>query len=137
MFFIWYYIIDKVSMSYLFPFSRYQTKCFIEFLFRQSMASWTLKFIFDYPLRQWATGTKKGRSEIQKFKYLENEKGFLDEIKSVFHSFWRAIIWCKNKNLTKIADTNFKQKPILTTYFPAPLKIGRGVFIFKIIFPFH
>ena len=35
---------------------------------------------------------KKGRTEIQKIEYLENEKSFLDEIKSVFHSFWRAII---------------------------------------------
>ena len=30
--------------------------------------------------------------EIQKFEYLENEKSFLDEIKNIFHSFWRAII---------------------------------------------
>ena len=32
---------------------------------------------------------KKSR---QKFKYLENEKSFYDEIKSIFHQFWRAII---------------------------------------------
>ena len=32
----------------------------------------------------------------------------VDEIKSIFHSFWRAIIWWKNKDLRKIADTNFK-----------------------------
>ena len=25
--------------------------------------------------------------------YLENEKSFLDEIKNIFHSFQRAIIW--------------------------------------------
>ena len=30
---------------------------------------------------------KEGRTEIQKFEYLENEKSFLDEIKSIFHSF--------------------------------------------------
>ena len=29
-------------------------------------------------------------------------KSFLDEIESIFHSFWRAIIWWKNKNLIKI-----------------------------------
>ena len=28
----------------------------------------------------------------QKFKYLENKKSFWDEIKSIFHYFWRAII---------------------------------------------
>ena len=50
-----------------------------------------------------------GRTEIQKFEYLENKKSFLDEIKSTFHSFWRAIIWWKKK-LMKIADTSFNQK---------------------------
>ena len=57
---------------------------------------------------------RKGKKR-QKFEYLENEKGFLDEIKNIFHRFWRAIIWCKNKNLIKIADTNFKQ--VIHTYF--------------------
>ena len=33
--------------------------------------------------------------ELQKFKYLENEKSFLDEIKNIFHSFWRAAVWWK------------------------------------------
>ena len=34
-----------------------------------------------------AGGEKEGRTEIQKFEYLDNEKSFLDEIKSIFHSF--------------------------------------------------
>ena len=38
---------------------------------------------------------KKSR---QKFKYLENEKRFYDEIKSIFHHFWRAIIEANKKN---------------------------------------
>ena len=53
-------------------------------------------------------GEKEGKMEIQKFKYLENEKSFLDEIKNVFHSFWRAIIWWKIKICQKVADTSFK-----------------------------
>ena len=40
---------------------------------------------------------KRGKTEIQKFEYLENEKSFLDEIKNIFHSFWRPIIWLKIK----------------------------------------
>ena len=36
---------------------------------------------------------KNGRPEYQKLEYLESEKGFLDEIKTIFHIFWRAIIW--------------------------------------------
>ena len=30
---------------------------------------------------------KEGRTEIQKSEYLENKKNFLDEMKSIFHSF--------------------------------------------------
>ena len=30
---------------------------------------------------------KEGKMEIQKNKYLENEKSFLDEIKNIFHGF--------------------------------------------------
>ena len=47
--------------------------------------------------------------EIQKFKYLDNEKSFLDEIKSSFHSFWRAIIWLKIEIWSKIEDKSFKE----------------------------
>ena len=35
--------------------------------------------------------------KLQKF-YLENEKSFLDGMKSFFYSFWRATIWWKIKN---------------------------------------
>ena len=33
----------------------------------------------------------EGKLEIQKFEYLENEKRFLDEIKSIFQSYLRAV----------------------------------------------
>ena len=35
---------------------------------------------------------------MQKFEYFENEKNFLDEIKSIFHSFSRAISFDETKN---------------------------------------
>ena len=35
----------------------------------------------------------EGKSEIQKFNYLENEKNFLDEVKSIFHDYLSAIIF--------------------------------------------
>ena len=38
---------------------------------------------------------KGGKTKIQKFEYLENENSFLDEIKNIFQSFWRAMIWWK------------------------------------------
>ena len=39
--------------------------------------------------------TKKSR---QKLKYLENEKSFYDEIKSIFHHFLRAFIETNKTN---------------------------------------
>ena len=78
---------DKVSMSYLFSFSRYQTKCVVKFLVGQLMTSKLLRFILDQPLKQWLTGRKKGKTEIQKLEYLENKNSFLDEIRNIFHSF--------------------------------------------------
>ena len=50
---------DKVSMSYLLSFSRYQTKCIIKLLFRQLMTSETLRFTLDQALKQWLTGRKR------------------------------------------------------------------------------
>ena len=78
---------DKVSMSHLISFSRYQTKCVIKFLFGQLMTSQILRFFLDQPLKQWLTWEKRGKTKIQKFKYLMNKNSFLDEIKNIFHSF--------------------------------------------------
>ena len=36
--------------------------------------------MLDHPLNQWLIGRKEGKTEIQSFEYLENEKSFLDEI---------------------------------------------------------
>ena len=67
-----------------------------------------LKFFVSHPLNQWLTGKKVGKTKIQKFEYLETEKSLLDEIKNIFHNFWRAITWWKIKIWWKIADTSFK-----------------------------
>ena len=45
-----------------------------------------LKFFLDQPLKQWLTGEKRGKTNLQKLEYLENGKSFLDEIKDLFHS---------------------------------------------------
>ena len=34
----------------------------------------------------------------QKYKYLENEKNFENEIKSIFHQFYKAFIEANKKN---------------------------------------
>ena len=74
---------DKVSMSYLFSFSRYETKCVYS-----DLDNWwchkLLRVIFDYPLSngQQAEG---GRMEI--FTVFEG-LSFGDEIKNSRHKLW-------------------------------------------------
>ena len=53
--------------------------------------------LFHFHLSFWIWKVWKEREALQKFEYLENEKGFLDETKNNFYSFWRADIWWKNK----------------------------------------
>ena len=43
---------DRVSMSHLISFSRYQAKSVIKFLFRQLMTSYTLRFFLNEPPKQ-------------------------------------------------------------------------------------
>ena len=66
-----------------------------------------IKFLF---FTKWFfTNVKCGKEEkkIQKFEYLDNEKTFLVKIKNIFHSFQRAIIWWKDKNLIKNSGHKF------------------------------
>ena len=56
---------DKVSMTHLICFSRYQTKHVIK-LFRQMMTSETLRFFLNQLLKQWLTGKKRGEGENTK-----------------------------------------------------------------------
>ena len=57
--------------------------------------------IIPLPLSFYIWKVWRWREKIQNFEYLENEKSFFAEIKNTFHSFGRAIIWWKNKNLKK------------------------------------
>ena len=50
----------------------------------------------------------KEEEKWQKFEFIENEKSFLDEIKNISHSFWRAITWWKKKKSIRIVGTSFK-----------------------------
>ena len=43
--------------------------------------------MLDQPIKQWLTGRKRWEDGNLKFKYLENEKSFSDQIKNIFHSF--------------------------------------------------
>ena len=53
------------------------------------------------------TAKKEEKRETQKIEYLEHEKGFLDEIKSIFHYFLRSIIWWR-KEKYRTQDLSWK-----------------------------
>ena len=58
--------------------------------------SWHKYSTFIFPFESGKCG-KKEKKITKTWIYLENDKSFLDEIESIFYSFWRATIWCKNK----------------------------------------
>ena len=76
---------EKVSMSFLFSFPRYQTKCVIKFSFTQ-FRNYKI-YVASISKAMADREKKRGKTEIEKFEHLENEKSFLDEIKNIFHSF--------------------------------------------------
>ena len=73
---------DKVSVSHLISFSKYRTKCVIQFFLRQLVTSQTFKIFLEATAK-----AVEGKTKIQNCEYLKNGKSFLDEIKNVFHSF--------------------------------------------------
>ena len=102
--------VDKVSMSYLFSFPRYQLKYVIKFLFRQLMISQTIRFLLDQPLKQWLTGWKKGEDWNTNIWISREQKELFRWNKNIFYSFWRTIIWLKLKKWWKIADISFNNE---------------------------
>ena len=56
------------------------------------------------------TNREKGMTKIQKCEYLENKSSFLDEIKSIFYIYLRAIIWQKITKNEKHAIKNKKKR---------------------------
>ena len=109
---------EKVSMSYLFSFTLYQTKCVIKFLFRQLMTSRSLRFIFDQPLQQWLTGRKRWDDRNTK-KFNISRKKELFRWNKKEKKIWRTIIWWeteiwqkwRTQALIKANESNEKKDP--------------------------
>ena len=74
-------------------------------------------FLHDFPIKNVFYLILYEQAKFQCHTSFENEKSFLDEIKNIFHSFWRAIIWLKITNWWKIADTNFNFDIYLLSQF--------------------
>ena len=74
-------------MSYLFSFSRNQTKCVIKFLFRQHYDVTNLNIYLGSSSKAMAGWEKEGKIEVKTFEYFESKKSFLDEIENIFHKF--------------------------------------------------
>ena len=85
--------------------------------FKQANSCYHKLFHFHLPF--WIWKAWKGREKIQKFEYLENKKSFLDEIKKNFHSFWRAIIYWRNKNLIKNSGHKLLAHVLIKLHLPS------------------
>ena len=63
--------------------------------------SWQINYyIFIYHFE-----SRKSGYEGEKKRCLENQKSFSDEIKSIFHTFWKVTIWWKK---IKIEDASIQ-----------------------------
>ena len=81
----------------------------------------TLRFIFDQPVSNGWQGEKAEDRNTKIWKCWE-QKCFLDEMKNICHSFWRAIILWEIKIWSKIAGTSFKLVLLLSDYVAYILK---------------
>ena len=70
--------------------------------------------LFHFHLFFWIWKVRKGRGKNTKFECLENKKSFLDEIKNIFRSLWRALIWWKNKNLKKLWTQDLERELLIS-----------------------
>ena len=91
--FISYMLVDEIWWYNIKQFLIYSKNSSCKFM---QANSWHHKLLHFY-LAFWIWKVWKGREKILKFEYLEKGKSFLDEIKNIFHSFWRVVIWWKNK----------------------------------------
>ena len=98
----------KVSMSYLFSFSRYQTKCVMNLLFRQLMTSESLRFILGLALKQWQTGKKIGEGGNTKIWLSREGKELFRWNKKYLSSFLKDCHLVKKAKIKKIAATSLK-----------------------------
>ena len=78
-----------------------QPKC--PYLYFRKRRSLTLVCFFAVSILKAMTEGEQWREvKNTKFEYLENDKSFLDEIKSIFHNYLRAIIcWIKEQYWTQ------------------------------------
>ena len=99
---------ENVPYSILYQWAKFQCHTFFPsqdikqnvFLSSYLDSWWCLNFKIDLGSSSKAMADrekKRRRWKYKKFEYLKNEKTFLDEIKNIFHSSWRAIIWWKIK----------------------------------------
>ena len=79
-------------------------------------------FIFPFKSRK----CEKEGGKLQKFEFLDNEKSPVDGMKSIFHSFWKAIIWEKNKQQTQVL------KRFHSVFFNRSCDINQGMWIEKL-----
>ena len=93
-FFISYILSDQVWWCNIKRFLSYSKNYTCKFM---QANSWHK--LFHFHLSFWIWKVWKGRGKITKAWISRERKELFRWNKSIFHNFWRAIIWWKNKNL--------------------------------------
>ena len=84
----------NVSMSYLFSFSRYQTKCVIKFLFRQLMTSQTNIYLGSSCKAMADREKREGKMEIQKLVEIIMPRSSVDFLKVELRNIYTKRLPC-------------------------------------------
>ena len=66
-------------------------------LFNSCLNNWC-KIYFRSSSETMANRKKERKTGMPNVEYLESENCFLDELKSISHNYWGAIIWWKNES---------------------------------------
>ena len=95
--FISYVLSDQVWWCNIKQFQSYSKNYIYKFM---QANSWHCK-LFHFRLSFWIWKVWKGREKNTKIWISWERKELYRWNKNIFHSFWRVIIWWKNKKLTK------------------------------------
>ena len=94
--------LTKFHCHSVFPFQDIKQNVLLSFY----LDNWWRHKLIRSSVKEMADSEKMKGDRNIKTEYLKNKKNFLDELTSIFHNYWGAIIWWKKKWI--ITGTSFK-----------------------------
>ena len=95
-------LIEKVSLCNNFYLLRCSIKCAFEDTQRHLVMSQNLKFFPNYFFLHFQKrNSSRRKTKNQRPKYTKNQKRYWDEMKHIFHNFWKTFKWKKKRKKEK------------------------------------